>query len=217
MLRRKKKICNGCKKEKFIWGNRDGKKYCSTCYWKSDPSSIPRIKPVSDKRRKENRIYSLERKKYLKKNPFCKARLPGCTGVATDIHHLISGSSRSKYFLEISTWKGVCRNCHDIIHNKLSAEEAVNLGLKMKDTQKFDSLQELVEHMQQGDQDCSIPIGTKIEKTNSEPGDLKTDGVTGIVMGSLSTIEHGEAYLVTFDGDLQPTFILGKKIKPYEY
>jgi predicted HNH restriction endonuclease len=56
--------------------------------------------------------------------------LNDCAIEATDVHHLFSGRNKDKYYLDMSTWKAVCRNCHRAIHNYLSAEEAIKLGLK---------------------------------------------------------------------------------------
>jgi predicted HNH restriction endonuclease len=50
---------------------------------------------------------------------------------ATDVHHCYSGIDREEHFLDDNTWKAVCRNCHNIIHNVLSAEEAAELKLKI--------------------------------------------------------------------------------------
>jgi hypothetical protein len=92
---------------------------------------IKKISKIGSKRKKQNDEYSKLRKFYLDAHPFCEANLPGvCTSVATDIHHLYSGKNRNKYYLDDTTWKAICRNCHIFIHDKLSAEEAIELNLK---------------------------------------------------------------------------------------
>lgn len=130
----KKKICDSCQKEKHIWKNNAGKRYCKFCWHKQKPASFPkqktRIKPVSKKRQDENKEYTKLRLKFLMTNINCQAKLIGCTKTATDIHHTFWGSDRSKYFLDTSTWKSICRNCHSITHDKLTAEEAIKLELK---------------------------------------------------------------------------------------
>jgi hypothetical protein len=92
---------------------------------------IKKISKIGSKRKKQNDEYSKLRKLYLDAHPFCEANLPGvCTSVTTDIHHLYSGKNRNKYYLDDTTWKAICRNCHIFIHDKLSAEEAIELNLK---------------------------------------------------------------------------------------
>lgn len=89
----------------------------------------PRAKPkkVSDKRRVENEIYRKLRKEYLLDHAYCEMKLIGCERTAIEIHHT---ASRGKNLNEVSTWKATCRHCHDLLHNKLSAKEARDKGLK---------------------------------------------------------------------------------------
>ena len=77
--------------------------------------------------------YSKKRLAFLAVHMSCQAKLVSCTGVATDVHHLYSGKDRDKYYLQINTWKAVCRNCHNYIHDHLSAEDAIKMGLKLKE------------------------------------------------------------------------------------
>ena len=126
----KKKICEGCDTLTYIYKNVGGKKYCKPCTYKLFPSSP--IKKVSDKKKQEDVEYSKKRKLFLEAHPSCQAKLPGiCTGQATDIHHLYSGKNRSKYYLQVDTYKAVCRNCHNYIHDHLSIEDAIEMGLKL--------------------------------------------------------------------------------------
>ena len=114
-----------------FWKRILGKGYCKNCANKhSKPKSLPKI---SKKKLVENQEYSILRVEFLNKHPTCQAKLPGCTVMSTDIHHLYSGKDRSKYYLESTTWKAVCRMCHNFIHDKLSSEDAIELGLKLKD------------------------------------------------------------------------------------
>lgn len=76
------------------------------------------ISKVSKKRKAQNVLYLHKKKQFLDKNPFCQKRLPGCLYNACDIHHLKGGKDRSKTFLDESTWMGVCRSCHILIHDK---------------------------------------------------------------------------------------------------
>lgn len=133
----KEKKCDKCLKFKPIWKSHGKEKYCKSC-WSCHSDNTPKpkavkhytIPAVSSKKAKLDRVYSNARKKHLELYSSCQAKLPGCTMTATDIHHLYSGASRSKYYLDTTTWKTVCRTCHDYIHTKLSKEEAINLGLK---------------------------------------------------------------------------------------
>jgi RNase P subunit RPR2 len=126
---KKKKICNNCNNLTFIYKSIGVNKYCKNCSMKLFP--IKKISKIGSKRKKQNDEYSKLRKLYLDAHPFCEANLPGvCTSVATDIHHLYSGKNRNKYYLDDTTWKAICRNCHIFIHDKLSAEEAIELNLK---------------------------------------------------------------------------------------
>jgi len=68
---------------------------------------------------------------FLNLNQHCQAKLLNCTLISTDVHHLYSGKDRNKYYLDETTWKAVCRNCHNYIHDKLSKEDAINLNLKL--------------------------------------------------------------------------------------
>lgn len=68
-------------------------------------------------------------REFLVNNRKCAARLKGCQGVSTQVHHT---KGCGKYFLDVSTWKPICDNCHDIVHNKMSMDEAVERGLRVK-------------------------------------------------------------------------------------
>jgi hypothetical protein len=68
-----------------------------------------------------------------------------------------------------------------------------------------DAFNEAVERLLKGDPRCPIPIGTRIEKMNSEPGDLVEDGHKGIVHGSGWVEKLNDAlYLVRWDGVATP-------------
>lgn len=135
-MQQKKKLCNGpCNSLQYIWKNTAGKRYCKSCW--SAHSARPRIKPTSvqkriparsPKRAKEEREYSAERIKFLNMHTMCEANMPGiCTGTATDVHHTYAGSNRQQYFLQVDTWKALCRMCHTWVHNNPKA--AKELGL----------------------------------------------------------------------------------------
>ena len=96
---------------------------------KPEPKSKAKPKPIkqrSAKRIKDDRVYLKLRSEYLEHNPLCEARLSQCTGVSTEIHHTHSGTDRNKYYLITPSWMGVCRNCHNVIHNH--PKQAKELG-----------------------------------------------------------------------------------------
>jgi hypothetical protein len=70
-------------------------------------------KKVSKKRAKELREYKPVRSAFLKANPTCGAKLPGCTGRATQIHH--QAGKEGKRLIDINDFLGICDNCHRII------------------------------------------------------------------------------------------------------
>jgi hypothetical protein len=120
----KLKICDGCQKETVIWKNHEGFKYCKYCWScqkaiNSDSVQKPtdyKIPLVSSKRKKKDAEYSNLREKFLTENPLCMVKVNGCGHGATDVHHTYAGANRDAFYLIQSTWKAVCRNCHDWIH-----------------------------------------------------------------------------------------------------
>ena len=135
-MQKKLKICDGCGKEKPIWksSGTGGLKLCQQC-WSCHEGNVkqkPTVKrsPIpqrSEKRIKEERLYSAQRIIYLGEHPLCEFHIAGiCTHVATDIHHTYSGKDRGEYFLDQSTWKALCRKCHDWVH--MNSKEARELG-----------------------------------------------------------------------------------------
>jgi hypothetical protein len=123
-MKSKLKICDGCQKETVIWKNHEGFKYCKYCWScqkaiNSDSSQKPtdyKIPQVSSKRKKKDQEYLKLREKHLLVNNLCQVKVNGCSHNATDIHHTYAGANRDAFYLVQSTWKAVCRNCHDWIH-----------------------------------------------------------------------------------------------------
>jgi hypothetical protein len=123
-----KKICSRCNELCYIWKSFKKEKICKNCWNKSFP--IKQISKQSEKRKKENIEYSTLRKEFLLHYPECQICFDNCTNTATDIHHTYSGIDRNSHYLDVNTWKAVCRNCHTKIHNNFSSEELIKLGLK---------------------------------------------------------------------------------------
>lgn len=122
MIQTKLKPCAGCKELKHIWKSHGKEKYCKECWYKIEkPKSIS---PVSKKMRETMDKYGRLRMAFLIVNTQCQAKLVGCTGTATDIHHK---AGRGENHNEISTWLAVCRHCHQWIEE--NPAEAKELGL----------------------------------------------------------------------------------------
>ncbi|MFO0453025.1 MAG: hypothetical protein ACK52I_30930 [Pseudomonadota bacterium] len=122
MIKVKLKKCAKCQELKHIWKSHGKEKYCKECWYSIDkPKSIS---PVSEKRRGEMNTYARLRDAFITAKPRCEAKLVGCTGISTDIHHK-SGRVGENY-LKIGTWLAVCRTCHKFIEE--NPKEAKELG-----------------------------------------------------------------------------------------
>lgn len=97
-----------------------------------------RLRPMSKKRQRQAKTYSLLRAAYLQAHPRCQAlglillagfQVPVRKGdtipTATEIHHT-AGRTGGNY-LNTDTWLAVCRVAHDWIH--ANPREARSLGL----------------------------------------------------------------------------------------
>lgn len=129
MIEQKKKLCNNCNTEQFIWKNDKKSRYCKSCWYKIKNIYVKPLKKIlinqkSKKMQVIAQVYSKLRKKFFESNPICQAALHCCTIKSTDIHHK---KGRNEYYLIISTWLSVCRTCHTWIHN--NPEEAKELDL----------------------------------------------------------------------------------------
>jgi hypothetical protein len=130
MITPKLKKCAGCGEDKSIWKNYLGEKFCKDCWYKKEPISHPKqktpLKGKSDKRNVLDQLYSKLRKEFLIKNPYCQAKLQGCSAIATDVHHK---KGRGSYYLDQNTWIGLCRACHQWITDHNS--DAIKMGLSV--------------------------------------------------------------------------------------
>jgi hypothetical protein len=124
-MKQKLKECDGCGKETVIWKNHGGFKYCKYCWSCQNPKNKDNIqKPtdykipqVSSKRKKKDQEYLKLRERFLTENHLCQVAVAGCSNGATDVHHTYAGANRDAFYLVQSTWRAVCRNCHDWIHS----------------------------------------------------------------------------------------------------
>jgi len=69
--------------------------------------------------------YTKKRTLFLIAHPNCQAKLVGCTGKATDVHH--AAGRVGENYLNMSKWKALCRSCHRWVEE--NPEEAKELGL----------------------------------------------------------------------------------------
>lgn len=117
----KLKQCTGCTEMKVIWksvGKRD--KFCKECWFKQEPPK--KAAPVSKKMKENISTYTKLREAFLVAKPKCEAKLVGCTGPSTDVHH--KAGRVGENYLKVGTWLAVCRSCHRWIEdNPLEAKE----------------------------------------------------------------------------------------------
>lgn len=118
MIQKLKKCCK-CNKLKVIWKTCEREKFCKNCWscLSGNKGIKPTVKPLrsrSSKRVMLDTEYSKLREKFLKEYNMCDAHLNECSTYATDIHHT---AGRGKYYLDITTWKALCRKCHMYIEN----------------------------------------------------------------------------------------------------
>lgn len=128
MLKTKLKTCDGCEKPSVIWKNDKGFRYCKQCWYaqKSNDGTEYKIPQVSSKRQKKDAEYSKLRAKFLNEYSMCQVKVAGCMNGATDVHHTYAGANRDAFYLVQSTWKAVCRNCHNWIHDNPEQAKIMN-------------------------------------------------------------------------------------------
>ena len=131
MIEQKRKLCNNCNTEQFIWKNDKGSQYCKSCWYKSKKTTEAlvrkHINPKSKKMQVLDLAYFKLRRRFMEEKSMCEAALHCCNGASTDVHHK---KGRGKYHLVISTWLSVCRACHNYIEEH--PEEAIELGFSEK-------------------------------------------------------------------------------------
>ena len=121
MIPRKKKICEGCGNEKYIFG----KGLCDYCY----KSKQKKIKQISEHHKKTLDEYSPKRKVFLEKRKYCELKLNGCTHLSTCVHHK-KGKHSKQLYLDEKFWMASCINCNRVVEE--IGEKAYELGLKIK-------------------------------------------------------------------------------------
>jgi len=132
----KKKLCDVCNKLSFIWktSGTGGKKLCKKCSTTGVDMKKPTIKakpiaPRSQKRSKEERLYSAKRVLFLSEFPMCQANIQGvCKGQATEVHHKKGRIGND--LLDETNWLALCHNCHEYVEN--NREFAMEKGYSIK-------------------------------------------------------------------------------------
>jgi len=139
-MKSKKKLCDGCGRPSIIWksSGTGGLKLCKQCSNNTGVAKLSIIKPTakskpipprSQKRSKEERLYSAKRVLFLQEHSMCQAHLPGiCTKYSTDVHHKMGRIG--ELLLMIIYWLAVCRACHEWIENHPA--EAQEKGFSIK-------------------------------------------------------------------------------------
>lgn len=132
-MKTKLKICDNCFKDRIIWKQHCGRKLCQQCWNKIKPGKTIQKSPTpiakrSDKRVKQEVVYGILRKQFLKDHPTCMITISGiCSGKPSNqVHHRYSGKDRDKYFLDTTTWLSTEQSCHDWVH--LHPVQARELG-----------------------------------------------------------------------------------------
>ena len=128
------KSCSKCNKQKPIWKNHEGKRFCKQCWGahSGKPKPIPTVKQKklpsrSSKRKEQEVIYSKQRKEFLALKPMCEAHLPSvCTKVSTDVHHM--KGRVGDLLLDETHWLSVCRGCHYWIEFRPEAAKALGFS-----------------------------------------------------------------------------------------
>ena len=137
MIQAKKKICDGCGLESYIWKSKGGVKLCKQCSTNTGVAKLSikptakkkPIPPRSQKRSKEERLYSGKRIIFLQEHSLCEAHLSGiCTKYSTECHH--KRGRIGDDLLDETLWLALCHMCHDYIENH--REFAMEKGFSIK-------------------------------------------------------------------------------------
>jgi len=134
MLQAKQKLCDGCNEITNIWKKEGKQRFCKQCWAKQfkglssikKPTAKKPLPPRSSKQVKLDALYSILRKSYMERYPFCLAKLPGCSINATDIHHKMGRTG--KLYLDETEFLSVCRTCHGWIETHPTEAKLLNLS-----------------------------------------------------------------------------------------
>lgn len=129
----KKKFCEGCESDQYIWKVYERKKYCKLCWLRLAPpkplnkSPLKKtqtyISPISESRSQDLAKYRKSRQEYFKENPVCE--FPGCDDMRLELHH-----KRGRIGNLLFNKKFFCSLCHKHhVFIETHPEEAKRLGL----------------------------------------------------------------------------------------
>lgn len=108
MIRRKKKICVKCGKEKYIF-SKGRCKLCSQKSYSKPKAKKKYISPISKGQSERLSVYRKKRDRFMEANPKCAV----CGGESTDLHHM--KGRVGKNLTDTSNFLAVCRPCHNKI------------------------------------------------------------------------------------------------------
>lgn len=93
--------------------------------------SAVRIKPVSAKLKKMKTVYGHIRKDFLDEHEICQAKIPGCSGLSTEIHH--RAGREGDRLNDVKLFLAVCRSCHDFIERNPAWAKSQGLSVSRLD------------------------------------------------------------------------------------
>ncbi len=118
----------GCASCNLMERQKEKAKFRASLKQKKAPvRSGKKIKPRSDKRIEEDKVYKVLRQEQLTEHPECQIKIMDiCEKVATEVHHT---GSRGQNYLKKETFVSGCGPCHRYLHNKMSAIDRRDKGL----------------------------------------------------------------------------------------
>ena len=103
-----------CANQKFCkWYGPEKKKAKKGLKKASSPMRKTNLKKQSNKAKQVSLLYRQLRNVFLKKNPKCWVKKPGCTQQATQVHHL---AGRGMNTTKVLTFIAICHGCHEWVH-----------------------------------------------------------------------------------------------------
>lgn len=121
-IQQKKKKCQGeCGEMQYLFS----KGMCKSCWARLHKKPI---NPISDSLKEANKIYKVEKEKYMKEHPMCEAGII-CKHKteSQDIHH--KKGRNGDLLTDINFFLAVCRKDHEWIEN--NPIEAKKLGFSL--------------------------------------------------------------------------------------
>lgn len=97
-----------------------------------EPKARKAMKPVADKRRKQNAEYSVVRVEFLTDNPVCQIQVEGCTHEATEVHH--KKGRIDKLLTNKEFFCAACSSCHHWA--EMNPDEAKEKGVSISRLKK---------------------------------------------------------------------------------